>query len=81
MSWLVWSYMTQWAVVLVIILWAFMSSEPSYSEIMQAGGWTREKSIASASNRLIYTRRLVRRGVGVGLAYGLMAAAITWVLS
>jgi hypothetical protein len=77
---LVWAPLAQWVVVLVIIAAAFVLPEPRYVDYMRSGPWTAEKSAHEANNRLIYVRRFVRHGVGVGLAFGLVAGAVTWLV-
>lgn len=79
MNFLVWSSLSQWVVIVAIIVAAFVLPEPKHREVMQGGGWSAEKSAVSATNRLIYARRFVRRGAGIGLLFGIAAAAITFV--
>lgn len=76
----IWSSVAQMVVILLIILGAFVLPEPKYTEVMQAGPWTAEKSAASLNNKIIYARRFIRRGVTVGLGFGLCAALLTWII-
>ena len=76
-----WSSIAQLVVLLLIIAAAFVLPEPKYIHYPCVSKWTPEISFAQWNNKLIYTRRMIRRGVGVGLLFGLIAAAVTWLVN
>lgn len=80
MSWFIWSQIIQLTTLLLIIAWALFVPEHGYVEVIQNGGWSKQNSLDSSMNRLIYMKRFLRRGLGVGLVFGLCAAFVTWIV-
>jgi len=73
---MVWLSLVQPMGVLLIIIAALLLPEPKYVDYPRLGTWTPEKSLAAFNNKVIYARRFIRRGVGVGIVFGLMAGAL-----